>query len=106
LCGVDSPPTVTARRKEKGTTRPEGYEPPKADNSIWGLQMLELIVSVCLVDNPTRCKDVSLVYLAESVTPMQCMMQSQAEIAKWTEGHPNWVAKRWSCRPAGRYAKI
>ncbi|WP_245257635.1 hypothetical protein [Hyphomicrobium zavarzinii] len=47
-----------------------------------------------------------MVYLAESVTPMQCMMQSQAEIAKWTEGHPNWVAKRWSCRPAGRYAKI
>jgi hypothetical protein len=36
LCGPDSPPTVASRRKEKGTTRPEGYGPPKADNSILG----------------------------------------------------------------------
>jgi hypothetical protein len=68
--------------------------------------MLELVVSVCLADDPSRCKDVSLVYMAENVTPMQCMMMSQVEIAKWAEGHPKWVAKRWSCRPAGRYAKI
>jgi hypothetical protein len=68
--------------------------------------MLELVVSVCLADDLTRCKDVSLVYMAETVTPMQCMMMSPAEIAKWSEGHPKWVAKRWSCRPAGRFAKI
>jgi hypothetical protein len=68
--------------------------------------MIELVVSVCLIDNPTKCKDVSLVYMAESVTPMQCMMMSPPEIAKWTEGHPNWFAKRWTCRPAGQVAKI
>ena len=68
--------------------------------------MLELLVSVCLIDDPTRCKDVSLVYMAEGVTQMQCMMMSPAEIAKWSEGHPRWVAKRWTCRPAGQVAKI
>lgn len=68
--------------------------------------MLELVLSVCLIDDPARCKDVSLVYSSENLTPMQCMMMSQAEIAKWTEGHPKWVAKRWACRPAGRIAKI
>ncbi|HEX2840282.1 hypothetical protein [Hyphomicrobium sp.] len=68
--------------------------------------MLELIVSVCLLEDHARCKDVSLTYMAESVTPMQCMMQSPAEIAKWAEANPKWYAKKWSCRPAGRYAKI
>jgi hypothetical protein len=68
--------------------------------------MIELVVSVCLVNDLTRCKDISLVYMAEGVTPMQCLMMSPAEIAKWAEGHPNWVAKRWTCRPAGKIAKI
>ncbi|HKZ95490.1 MAG TPA: hypothetical protein VJ045_00765 [Hyphomicrobiaceae bacterium] len=67
--------------------------------------MIELLVSVCLVDDPTRCKDVSLVDSADDVSPMQRMMMSPAEIAKWSEGHPRWVAKRWTCRPAGRIAK-
>ncbi len=71
-----------------------------------GLPMLELVVSVCLTDDPTRCKEISLLNVDENTTPMQCMMMSQAEIAKWAEGHPKWVAKRWSCRPAGRVAKI
>jgi hypothetical protein len=68
--------------------------------------MLELLVSVCLIDDPNRCKDVGLVYTEESLTPMQCMMGAPAEIAKWSEGHPKWVAKRWTCRPAGQIAKI
>jgi hypothetical protein len=68
--------------------------------------MLELAILACLHDNPSRCKDVSLVYMAEALTPMQCMMQSQAEIAKWIDYHPRWFAKKWTCRPAGRVAKI
>jgi hypothetical protein len=68
--------------------------------------MLELVVSVCLIADPTRCKDVSLVYMAEGMTPMQCLMASPAEIAKWAEGHPNWFAKKWTCRSAGQLANI
>jgi hypothetical protein len=68
--------------------------------------MLELVVSVCLVSDLNRCKDISLVYAANGMSQMQCMMQSPIEIAKWNEGHPNWVARRWTCRPAGQIAKI
>ncbi len=68
--------------------------------------MIELIVSVCLMDDPSRCKEISLTYSAENLTPMQCLMMSPPEIAKWSEGHPKWFAKRWTCRPAGQLAKI
>lgn len=68
--------------------------------------MIELLVSVCLIAEPEKCKDVSLVFDADSVTPMQCLMGAQPEIAKWVDLHPKWVAKRWTCQPAGRIAKI
>ncbi|MGQ0672061.1 MAG: hypothetical protein ACT4N2_04175 [Hyphomicrobium sp.] len=67
--------------------------------------MLELVISVCLTAEPARCKDVSLTYIAET-SPMQCMMGAPPEIAKWSEGHPKWLIKRWTCQPAGRVAKL
>jgi len=67
--------------------------------------MIELVFSVCLADAPDRCKDVRLTFIAESVTPQQCMLHGQAEIAKWAEGHPNWRVRRWKCGPAGLMAK-
>jgi len=66
--------------------------------------MIELVVSVCLADDPTRCKDVSLIF--DEMSAAQCMMMSPVQIAKWSESHPKWVAKRWTCRPAGSIAKI
>ncbi len=68
--------------------------------------MLELVVSVCLVAEPDRCKDVSLVFDADSVTPMQCMMGGQVEAAKWIDEHPKWQLKRWACQQAGRFANL
>lgn len=67
--------------------------------------MLELVLVACLLEDPTRCKDVSLVYMADTVTPMQCMTGAQIEIAKWGESHPKWFAKKWGCRRAGTLAK-
>jgi len=66
--------------------------------------MLELVVTVCLMEEVTRCKDVKLTLMEG--TPMQCMMSSPVEIAKWSEGHPKWFAKKWSCRRAGMYADM
>jgi hypothetical protein len=68
--------------------------------------MIELVLSVCLLDDPSRCKDVALTYSAENLTPMQCLMQSPVEISKWTEAHPKWFTKRWTCRPAGHLANL
>ena len=67
--------------------------------------VIELLLAVCLSDNPANCKDVHLTYSAEALTPMQCAMQAQPEIAKWVREHPGWVTKRYTCRPAGQYAK-
>jgi hypothetical protein len=67
--------------------------------------MIEIVISACLMADLSRCKDVSLTYTAENLTPMQCMSMSMAEIAKWNAAHPNWFAKRWTCQPAGRMAK-
>lgn len=68
--------------------------------------MIELVLLACLVDSPDRCKDVALTYSADAVTPMQCLMGAQPHIAQWSETHPNWQVRRWSCQPAGRVAKI
>ncbi|MFM7085316.1 MAG: hypothetical protein ACKOW3_10010 [Hyphomicrobium sp.] len=67
--------------------------------------MIELVILACLLDEPDQCKDVSLTFSVENLTPMQCVMQAQPEIAKWVEGHPRWVAKRWTCHAAGQFAK-
>ncbi|HEX9881101.1 MAG TPA: hypothetical protein VGA65_01195 [Hyphomicrobium sp.] len=49
----------------------------------------------------------SLSFAADSVTPQQCMMYGQFELAKWTNEHPGWQVKHgFKCGRAGRYAKI
>ncbi len=68
--------------------------------------MIELVVAVCLIDAPSRCKDVKLNFEADSVSPQQCVMYGQFEMAKWIGEHPNWVIQRWTCQPAGQVAKI
>ncbi len=67
--------------------------------------MIELALVVCLANEPAERKDVGLVYDSEALTPMQCLMRAQPEIAKWAESHPKWNVKRWTCRPAGQLAK-
>jgi hypothetical protein len=65
--------------------------------------MIELLALVCTVIG--TCKDVSLTFGAESVTPMQCLMHAQPVLAKWAGEHPGWEIKRWSCSVAGRFAR-
>lgn len=68
--------------------------------------MIEIVVSVCSIVQGATCKDVRLTYMAESVSPMECMMKGQVEMAKWQEGHPNWKIHRWSCGVPRQMAKI
>ncbi len=68
--------------------------------------MFELVLSVCFVADPARCKDVKLSYMEEKITPQQCMMTGQSEIAKWAEGNPNWRIEKWTCGRAKQVAKI
>ena len=63
--------------------------------------MIEVVAMVCFMNDPAKCKDVHLSFAAESVTPQQCMMYGQMELAKWTEGNPNWQITQVQVRSRG-----
>ena len=69
--------------------------------------MIEILALVCTVLAPLQCKNVKLSFIAESVTPFQCMQYGQSELAKWTNEHPGWIiAHGFKCGQAGRVANI
>jgi hypothetical protein len=68
--------------------------------------MYEIILSVCLAAEPQRCKEEHLTLLEEAAQPYQCMLQGQIEIVRWSETHPKWNVRRWTCAPAGRFATL
>ena len=68
--------------------------------------MLEIVALACLIDAPSNCKDVALSFSEEAMTPMQCFIQAQGELAKWVTEHPKWKIERYACQPAGAIAKI
>ncbi len=68
--------------------------------------MIEIAAAVCMISAPERCRDITLTFDADSVTPITCMMNGQSELAQWTVEHPNWRIARFSCRPAGEVAKL
>jgi hypothetical protein len=67
--------------------------------------MLQLIVfSVCLLSNPTQCKEVNVQIASEFgrslQAPYYCLRQGQIEGQKWIERHPEWRIVRYKCPPA------
>lgn len=68
--------------------------------------MIELVFAVCMIDQPSRCKDVHLNFEAESVSAHECMTNGQFEMAKWAGDNPNWAIQNWHCGIAGQVAKI
>lgn len=54
------------------------------------------------IDNDLSCikpKDITLTFVSEQVvTPQQCVMYGQAEMAKWFTEHPNYKIMRWKCQ--------
>jgi hypothetical protein len=66
--------------------------------------MLEILLSVCLHTDATRCKEDKIPVMAETSTPFECMRFGAYEIVKWTEHHPRWQVAKWTCVQAGRSA--
>lgn len=58
--------------------------------------MIELVFVACLVSAPEDCQERGLLFT--DVSPMQCLMGAQPELAKWVESHPNQQIKSWRCR--------
>jgi hypothetical protein len=69
--------------------------------------MLSLMMTLCLLSDPSKCEQRELVFSNDSVTQIQCTMgiAGQHEMAEFIKAHPNKFIARWSCRPAGQFAK-
>lgn len=69
------------------------------------MEMVDLILRVCLSASPVDCRDEHL-YFESRGSLMQCMFLARAEIAKWSEEHPNLKIVRWRCNFPGREQAI
>ena len=59
--------------------------------------MIELFFVTCLVADPQRCTEHSLLF-EEQNGLFTCMLQGQNELARWTETHPQDKVATWKCR--------
>ncbi|MDP9836318.1 hypothetical protein J2T09_001062 [Neorhizobium huautlense] len=60
------------------------------------MNMVDLILTVCLLANPTSCREEHLLFESRG-SLFQCMILAPTEIAKWSEEHPALLIKRWRC---------
>ena len=66
--------------------------------------MIEIILTVCAIANPTYCEDKYLQFAWEG-SLSQCMMGAQPYIAQWIGNHPQWTATKWTCEYPGHYKR-
>ena len=59
--------------------------------------MIELVFTVCMILKPMTCEERHLTYAA-TMSPMECLMGAQVELARWSEIHPKWRISEWRCR--------
>ena len=59
--------------------------------------MIAVILSTCLVTDPTICREYSIP-LSSEISAIQCMMTAMPHVAQWSAEHPHWRIVRWQCR--------
>jgi hypothetical protein len=60
------------------------------------MNLIELIVTVCAVAQPTACEEARLQFTWNG-SLQQCAMAAPPYIAQWIGEHPKWNAVRWHC---------
>ena len=60
------------------------------------IEVLDPVRVACLSTAPGRCQTI---YLREDEpgNMVQCLFSGAKQPAKWTEEHPGYVVKHWSC---------
>lgn len=66
--------------------------------------MIELFFVTCLLGQPDRCTERSLLF-EEQNGLFSCMLQAQNELARWVAVHPGEQVREWKCRYAGTGAR-
>jgi hypothetical protein len=63
------------------------------------MQMIEIIVTVCALAQPSQCDEQHLQYAWQG-SLRQCTMGAQPYLAQWINEHPKWSIVRWHCEAA------
>jgi hypothetical protein len=66
--------------------------------------MIQLVATVCLIAQPTVCRDETIA-TAANVAPFQCLMGAQIELAKWEVANAKWRVAGWKCARVGTMAR-
>jgi hypothetical protein len=61
--------------------------------------MLAIILSACLTNDPSVCKDYRI-SVDSNLDTTQCVIYAPPHFAQWAEEHPGWQIKRWRCTTA------
>ncbi|TWF58552.1 hypothetical protein [Neorhizobium alkalisoli] len=69
------------------------------------MNMVDLVLTVCLLSNPASCRDEHLFFESRG-SLFQCMILAPTEIAKWSGDHPALRIKRWRCAFPDKGRKI
>lgn len=60
-----------------------------------------ILLSVCLVAEPTDCREERIRWSFERAGSQACFVTSQQAIAEWQGSHPLWRVARWRCVARG-----
>lgn len=62
--------------------------------------MLEIVLSICLIAEPSECRD-EHVPIFEQASPVYiCTKGAVQVIVDWADTHPRWKVVRWRCHTA------
>lgn len=60
-----------------------------------------LLLSVCLIAQPSQCHDERIEITFDNPNPYICLRNSQSSLARWQVDHPAWTIRKWRCAAKG-----
>nr|WP_274628869.1 hypothetical protein [Mesorhizobium shangrilense] len=60
------------------------------------MDMIDLVLTVCLIANPAECHEEHL-YFESHGSLVQCTFLAPPQIARWALKHPKFQIARWKC---------
>jgi hypothetical protein len=62
---------------------------------------MEIVLVVCLLADPSKCKEQRLEGVVETSDPGRCAVASVPYMAEWMNGHPAYKLVSWRCAKEG-----
>ncbi len=58
--------------------------------------VLAIIISACLIADPTNCKGYKIPLISD-IDPRMCLTDAPSHFGKWANEYPGWRITRWRC---------